>query len=34
MYLAMERASARWSRPVKDWAAALNHLAVVFQGRV
>ena len=34
MYLAMTRASARWSRPVKDWAAALNHLTVVFEGRV
>ena len=34
MYLAMTRASARWSKPVKDWTAALNHLAVVFEGRV
>jgi len=34
MYLAMTRAAARWSRPVKDWAKALNHLAVVFEGRV
>lgn len=34
MYLAMMRASERWSRPVKDWARALNHLAVVFEGRV
>ena len=34
MYLAMTRASARWSRPVKDWTAALNHLTVVFEGRV
>ena len=32
MYLAMARASARWSKPVKDWASALNHLAVVFEG--
>jgi transposase-like protein len=34
MYLAMMRASERWSRPVKQWAKALNHLAVVFEGRV
>jgi putative transposase len=34
MYLAMTRASQRWSRPVKDWARALNHLAVVFEGRI
>jgi len=34
MYLAMTRAASRWSRPVKDWTAALNHLAVVFEGRI
>ena len=34
MYLAMVRAAARWTRPVKDWVAALNHLSVVFEGRV
>lgn len=34
MWLAMMRASQRWSRPVKDRATALNHLAVVFEGRV
>ncbi len=34
MYLAMIRASARWTRPVKDWVAALNHLHVVFEGRM
>jgi|GEM_PF-6169038 len=34
MDLPMTRASARWSKPVKDWASALNHLAVVFEGRV
>jgi len=34
MYLAMMRASERWSRPVKDWAKALNHFAVAFEGRL
>jgi len=34
MYLAMTRAAQRWSRPIKDWAKALNHMAVVFEGRV
>lgn len=34
LYLALQRASARWTRPVQDWTAALNHLAVVFEGRV
>jgi len=34
LYLAIMKASERWARPIKDWPAALNHLAVVFQGRV
>ncbi len=34
LYLALQRASARWTRPVKDWRAALTHLAIVFEGRV
>lgn len=34
LYLAIRKASERWSRPVKDWPAALNHFAIVFEGRV
>lgn len=34
LYLAILKASERWSRPVKDWSAALNHFAIVFEGRV
>jgi putative transposase len=34
MYLAIQKASERWGRPIKDWAAALNHFAMVFEGRV
>ena len=34
LYLAIARASERWRRPVKDWSAALNHFAIVFEGRV
>ena len=34
LYLAITRASERWSRPVRDWSAALNHFAIVFEGRV
>jgi putative transposase len=34
LYLAITKASQRWSRPVKDWSAALNHFAIVFEGRV
>lgn len=34
LFLAIQRASARWSRPLKDWAAALNHFTIVFEGRI
>ena len=34
LYLAITRASERWTRPVQDWTAALNHLSIVFQGRL
>ncbi len=34
LYLAILKASERWTRPVQDWPAALNHLALVFPGRV
>lgn len=34
LYLAIDRASERWTRPVQDWTAALNHLSIVFEGRV
>jgi putative transposase len=34
LYLAIDRASERWTRPVQDWNAALNHLSMMFEGRV
>ena len=34
LYLAIQKASARWARPIKDWVAALNHFTMVFEGRV
>ncbi len=34
IWLALERAAARWSRPIQDWPAALNHFSIVFEGRV
>jgi putative transposase len=34
LYLAIMKASERWTRPVQDWPAALNHLAIVFPGRL
>jgi len=34
LYLAIQRVSVRWTRPVADWPAALNHFAMLFPGRV
>jgi len=34
LYLAIHKIAARWSRPIKDWVAALNHFAIVFGGRI
>jgi putative transposase len=33
MYLAMNNIAKRWSRPLKDWKAALSHFAILFPGR-
>lgn len=34
LYLAIERVSVRWTMPIKNWPAALNHFAIAFEGRV
>jgi putative transposase len=34
VYLAIHEASKRWTTPVVDWKAALNHFAIVFEGRM
>jgi putative transposase len=34
LYLAIERISKKWRRPIRDWVAALNHFSVVFEGRI
>jgi hypothetical protein len=34
LYLAIQRISQRWRRPIKDWVAALDHFAIVFKGRI
>jgi putative transposase len=34
MYLALQRISKNWQRPVLDWVAALNHFTMVFEGRI
>jgi transposase-like protein len=34
LYLALMRASERWTMPIHDWPSALYHLSVAFPGRV
>jgi putative transposase len=34
IYLAIQRMSKKWKRPIKDWVAALNHFSIVFDGRI
>jgi putative transposase len=33
LYLALQNLSQKWTMPVKDWRAALNQLAILFEGR-
>jgi putative transposase len=34
IYLALQRISQKWKRPIRDWVAALNHLSIMFEGRI
>jgi putative transposase len=34
LHLAIMKASKRWNWPVQDWTSALNHLSIVFRGRI
>jgi putative transposase len=34
VYLAIHEASRKWTMPIKNWKAALNHFAIVFEGRM
>lgn len=34
VYLAIMDASKRWSMPIRNWKAALNHFVIVFDGRL
>lgn len=34
LYLAIRRASRRWTMPIRDWPSALNYFSIVFQGRL
>ncbi len=34
LYLAIDRISKRWSLPIRDWVATLNHFSIVFEDRI
>lgn len=34
LYLAIQRVSERWTRPIQNWTAALNYFVIAFDGRV
>lgn len=34
LFLGLERASKKWTRPVQDWKAALNRFAIVYEDRL
>jgi len=34
LYLAIMKASQRWTQPISDLSSALNHLTIVFEGRI
>lgn len=34
LYLAIQRASKKWTMPIQDWPAALNFFSIVFEARV
>ena len=33
-YLAIAEASKKWTMPIKGWKQALNHFAILFEGRL
>lgn len=34
LYLALQNASKKWTRPIRDWKAALNQFVIMFEDRV
>ncbi len=34
LYLAIQRASKKWTMPIRNWPEALNYFSIVFEGRV
>ena len=34
LYLALQNISQKWTMPIRNWKAALNRFAIVFEGRL
>jgi len=34
IYLAVQNIAKKWTMPIKNWKAALNQFAILFEGRV
>ena len=34
LYLALRNITQRWTMPIKDWRAALNRFAIIFEDRM
>ena len=34
LYLAMKNISKKWTLPIRDWKAAMNHFTILFEGRM
>ena len=34
LYLALQNIAARWTMPIRDWRAALNRFAILFEDRM
>jgi putative transposase len=34
IYMAINEASKRWTKPIRNWKEALNHFAIMFEGRM
>ncbi len=34
IYLAIHEASKKWTMPIRNWKQALNHFAIMFEGRM
>jgi len=34
LYLALQKASKKWTMPIRDWNAAINRFAIIYEGRL